>query len=110
MESNMPIHTLAIDNFTPTSHHTILDVRDAANYQAGHIAFAKNCPIDDTSDDQLLTMVGDSEQVFVLCGGGTKAGRACERLATLAPTINIVHLTGGTRQAQALGWELVVEN
>lgn len=106
----MPIRQLPIDTFVPATDHTILDVRDTDNYKAGHIAFAQNCPIDGADDETLLAMIGNSKQVFVLCGGGTKAVRACERLATLAPNLDIVHLTGGTRQARALGWTLVTEN
>lgn len=106
----MPIRQLPIDTFVPATDHTILDVRDVTNYNAGHIAFAQNCPIDGVDDETLLAMIGNSEQVFVLCGGGTKAVRACEKLSVLAPHLDIVHLTGGTRQAQALGWELIVEN
>lgn len=106
----MPIRQLPIDTFVPATDHTILDVRDVTNYNAGHIAFAKNCPIDTASDEQLLAITEQAHQIFVLCGGGTKAARACERLATLTPNLDIVHLTGGTRQARALGWTLVTEN
>lgn len=104
----MPITPLPITKFVPTADKLILDVRDLENYQQGHILHAKNCPIDDSDDETLRAMVADSAEVFVLCGGGTKAGRACDRLAQLNPNLNIVHLVGGTRAAKTLGWTLVV--
>lgn len=103
----MTITTLDIEHFVPTDDKKILDVRDLDKFRAGHIAFAKNLPIDEVGDKELQQAVGDNLQVFVLCGGGTKAQRAVERLEKLNPNLDIVHLTGGTRKAQVLGWQLV---
>lgn len=104
------IKTLDIGDFVPTPTACILDVRDVEKFTQGHIAHAKNCPIDTADDQMLLSAVGDANEVFVLCGGGTKAVRAVERLEHLRSDLSIVHLAGGTRKAQALGWALVVEN
>lgn len=101
------IKTLAISDFSPSQDLTILDVRDKSAFDEGHIAHAINVPIADISQDTLSQSTGD---VYVLCGGGTKAGRACELLESLDPTRIYVHLTGGTRGAKALGWELIQEN
>lgn len=100
---------LAIDDFVPTADKCILDVRDIDKFADGHIAYAKNYPIDSTDDATLLSAIDTYSEVFVLCGGGTKAVRASERLEHLNPNLKIIHLTGGTRQAQALGWELLTE-
>lgn len=100
------IKTQPIDEFKPTVDLVIWDVRDMDNYQEGHIAYAVNMPIECINETTLAETCGD---IYVLCGGGTKAGRACELLEGLDPTRTYVHLTGGTRGAAALGWELIKE-
>lgn len=97
------IKTQDISEFTPTADLTIWDVRDADKYQEGHIKYAVNVPVQSIDKALLDKSVGD---IYVLCGGGTKAVKACEKLESLDPTRTYVHLTGGTRGAVALGWEL----
>lgn len=106
---NMSVREMFIEDFVPSDEFLILDVRDGEKYRAGHIAFAKNCPMSDVSDEDLCSLVADTKTVFVLCGGGTKAQHACVRLSQLLPTLDVVHLIGGTRQAQALGWHLITD-
>ncbi|MDO4895714.1 MAG: rhodanese-like domain-containing protein [Moraxella sp.] len=101
------IKTLAISEFSPHERLTIWDVRDNHSFKNAHIPHAINVPIDHINADTLANTTGD---IYVLCGGGTKAGRACELLDSLDPTRTYIHLTGGTRGAKALGWELVGEN
>lgn len=100
------IKTLNIADFTPSDATVIWDVRDQDSYQSGHIAHAIHMPIEHISHDTLAQSVGD---IYVLCGGGTKASRACELLEVLDPTRTYIHLIGGTRGAKALGWELIQE-
>lgn len=97
------IETLDIADFVPSADKVIIDVRDVEMYQAGHIAHAINQPIDTLSAELLNETSGT---LYVLCGGGTKAERAVALLNELDPARTIVHLTGGTRKAVALGWEL----
>lgn len=97
------IKTLDIAEFTPSADKVIWDVRDEVAYQAGHIAYAVNKPVDTLGMADLAEASGT---IYVLCGGGNKAVRACERLEALDGSRTIVHLTGGTRQAAALGWAL----
>lgn len=101
------IHTLAIADFVASSTLTIWDVRDEQAFKEGHITHAVNMPIERIGLDVLNQTTGD---IYVLCGGGTKAGRACELLEQLDPSRTYVHLTGGTRGAKALGWTLIQEN
>lgn len=100
------IKTLSISEFTPTPAHTIWDVRDKASYRDGHIEHAKNQPIRTLTTDLLDSTTGD---IYVLCGGGTKAVKACELLEKLDPTRTYIHLTGGTRGAIACGMEIIKE-
>lgn len=101
------IHTLDIKDFSPSADKTIWDVRDADSYTKGHIKHAINQPLDSLNQELLDSTTGD---IYVLCGGGTKAGRACELLESLDPSRTIIHLTGGTRGAVALSMEIITEN
>lgn len=98
------IETLAIDEFTPSADKVIWDVRDPEMFRGGHIAHAVNHPIDTLNAALLKETAGE---IYVLCGGGTKAARAVALLHSFDENRKIIHLTGGTRQAAALGWTLV---
>lgn len=100
------IKQLAIENFQPNDTHTIWDVRDLENYQAGHIEYAQHQPLDGLSKELLDNTEGD---IYVLCGGGAKAEKAVQLLESLDPSRNIIHLTGGTRGAIACGMNIISE-
>ena len=88
------ISQLAIEHFTPSADKIIWDVRDADNYNNGHILHAINQPLKTLTKDLLDNTTGD---IYVLCGGGTKAVKACDILEALDPSRTYIHLTGGTR-------------
>ncbi|WP_323841739.1 MULTISPECIES: rhodanese-like domain-containing protein [unclassified Moraxella] len=101
------ITQLDIKDFTPSADKIIWDVRDLQNYQDGHIQHAKNVPLDMLNQELLDATTGD---IYVLCGGGTKAEKAVNYLNDLNPNRNIIHLTGGTRAAKALGMKIISKN
>ena len=102
------ITTLDIADFNPTAAHTIWDVRDADSYRNGHLVHAMSVPLDTLTPKRatelLTTTTGD---IHILCGGGTKAARACELLQSIDPTRHYIHLTGGTRKAIELGYQII---
>lgn len=98
------ITKLDIKDFTPSADKNIYDVRDKSSYDEGHIKYAKNQPLETLNRTLLDSTTGD---IYVLCGGGTKAERACTLLNQFDPTRNIIHLTGGTRGAKALGMAII---
>lgn len=100
------IQTLDISQFTPTADKTIWDVRDVNKYREGHIEYAQSKPLDTLNQALLDATDGD---IYVLCGGGTKAVKAAELLNELDPTRTIIHLTGGTRGAAACGMTIITE-
>lgn len=102
----MMIKELPITEFVPTQDDIIWDVRDEKSYKEGHIEYAKNQPLDSLTADLFHATHGT---VYVLCGGGTKAGRAVELLNDLDPSREIVHLTGGTRGAKSAGMTIICE-
>lgn len=97
------IETLDISEFKPQANFEIWDVRDADAFNEGHIKYAKNVPLDTINDDTVAKLDG---VVYVLCGGGTKAGKATQKIHDINPSINVIHLTGGTRKALKLGFEI----
>jgi rhodanese-related sulfurtransferase len=85
----------------------IWDVRDAKAYTEGHIQGAINQPIE-TINAELLATLSITQPIYVLCGGGTKAGKAANLIASLDSQREIVILAGGTRAAKAAG--MVIED
>jgi len=106
------IRELAITDFpsiqqkTPTAQ--VWDVRDAKSFAEGHVAGAVNKPIEHL-DASVLANIPAGEPVYVLCGGGTKAGRAIALLELLDPTREYVELKGGTRGARNAGLPIIVD-
>lgn len=100
------IKTLDIKDFQPNAKHTIWDVRDNQSYRNGHIEHAQNHPLD-TLNLSLLEQTTD--EIYILCGGGTKAQKACELLQSLNPDGTYIHLIGGTRGAIAQGMTIIQE-
>lgn len=101
------ITELPISEFQPSQDKTIWDVRDADKYQEGHIEYVQSQPLATLTKEKLDATTGD---IYVLCGGGTKAAKAVALLDELDPSRNIIHLTGGTRGAAACGMTIVQEN
>lgn len=105
------IKTLDIADFHASAAHTIWDVRDTNNYHAGHIAHATSQPLDTLTPERvhelLSATMGD---IHILCGGGTKAARACQLLESIDPTRTYIHLAGGTRKAVELGHKIIISS
>lgn len=80
----------------------IWDVREPRSYAEGHIQGAVNQPID-SIESQQLQQIPASEPIYILCGGGSKAPRAAEKLEELDAEREYVILMGGTRAAIAAG-------
>lgn len=106
------IRELAITDFPgiqeKSSQTQVWDVRDAKSFAEGHIVGAVNKPIEHL-DASALADIPEGEPVYVLCGGGTKAGRAIALLESLDPSREYVELKGGTRGARHAGLPIIVE-
>lgn len=84
----------------------IWDVRDPKSYTEGHIQGAVNQPIDHI-DNQQLASLNAEQPIYILCGGGSKAPRAAEKLESIDASREYVILMGGTRAARDAGMQLV---
>ena len=83
----------------------IWDVRNSDSYAEGHIQGAVNLPIDDLNAN-VLDEVSADQPIYILCGGGSKAPRAAEKLESIDDRREYVILMGGTRAAKEAGWVL----
>ncbi|WP_273778443.1 MULTISPECIES: rhodanese-like domain-containing protein [unclassified Acinetobacter] len=83
----------------------IWDVRDSNAYAEGHVKGAVNQPINGLTADS-LTQVAADQPIYMLCGGGSKALRAAEKLEAFDQAREYVILVGGTRAARDAGLPL----
>lgn len=100
------MNKLPITEFDLNQAAIVWDVRDAQAYAEGHVQTAQNHPLDQITLEQVAAVPAD-QPIYVLCGGGTKAGRAAALIASIEPARRVVELTGGTRAAKAAG--MVIE-
>lgn len=98
------IRYLNITDYMPSENDTIWDVRDAPAYNEGHIEYAKNQPLSTLTADLLNQTQGT---IYVLCGGGTRAGKSATLLDSFDNSRDIVILQGGTRGAKTAGMKIV---
>jgi len=82
-----------ITTFEFPENAVIWDVRDSSAYAEGHVKGAISRPINDLN-------------AYILCGGGSKAPRAAEKLEDLDASREYVVLMGGTRAARDAGLPL----
>lgn len=100
------IRDIHITDYTPKASDTIWDVRDQKSYQEGHIEYAINQPLDTLTADLFNQTQGT---IYVLCGGGTRAGKSAQLLERFDNNRDIVVLQGGTRGAKAAGMTIVTQ-
>lgn len=77
----------------------LIDVRTPAEFQAVHIGFAHNSPLDQLSDSKMKALCSSDEPLYVVCRSGGRSKKACEKLIN-AGCKNVVNVEGGTS-----GWE-----
>lgn len=94
-----------ITTFEFPENAVIWDVRDSSAYAEGHVKGAISRPINDLNAD-ILSQVAADQPIYILCGGGSKAPRAAEKLEDLDTSREYVVLMGGTRAARDAGLPL----
>lgn len=104
----LPVTALAAelkDQSIPLAQANIWDVRDHSAYLEGHLEGAVNQPVEQGFTPAMLADL--TGPLYVLCGGGSKAPRAAALITELNPELEVVILSGGTRQAKAEGLTIV---
>ena len=69
----------------------LIDVRSPAEYKSGHIAGAKNLPLD--SIEKAAGHLKEIDTVYVVCGTGARSRQACKELE--ARGVHVVNVEGG---------------
>lgn len=104
----MPLLTLTASQFgalhAAGQARYLLDVRSPAEYRGGHVAGARNVPLDTLAPERLAEQLraeglGDGDVLFLLCQTGDRARRAAAHLQGLLPQLTVIE--GGTEACLA---------
>ena len=86
----------------------LLDVRTPAEYQALHVDFAQNVPLDRLDPAQIIHARNGSkdEPLYIVCQSGGRSKKACEQFHQAGFT-QAVNVEGGTLACDAAGLSMV---
>jgi rhodanese-related sulfurtransferase len=84
----------------------VIDVRDIAEFEVGHIKSAKNIPLNDLSNRMTELEKQKANPVIVVCASGTRSATAVAML-TRAGFTQAVSMDGGMSAWQAQGLPVV---
>jgi rhodanese-related sulfurtransferase len=75
----------------------LIDVRTPFEYQAAHVEFARNIPLDELDPAAIMRARSGSadEPLYVICQAGGRGRQACEKFAK-AGFANVTNVEGGT--------------
>jgi rhodanese-related sulfurtransferase len=103
--------TISVRDFDELWAHSeleVIDVRTPAEFRTGHVACARNVPLD--SLEPAVVMAGRLGPVdaplYVICQSGSRSARACEAFVQ-AGLPNVVHVEGGMQAWEAAGYPVV---
>lgn len=85
------------------NNHVLIDVRTPSEFKSGHVAKAKNIPLNTIGNK--LSSIPKNKTVVLICRTGNRSGMAARQLAG-AGYENIINLKGGVMRWQAKGHEL----
>ena len=83
--------TITMDEFS-RSKQPIIDVREAYEYQMGHVPEAVNLPLSEL--DARFQELDAAEEYHVICQSGARSAKACEFLS--GKGYQVVNVLGGT--------------
>ena len=82
---------------------TVIDVREADEYTAGHIKSAISVPLSTITVE--FERFRSETDVYIVCRSGGRSMKACEFLVDQG-IVNVVNVAGGTMAWQASGNEV----
>jgi rhodanese-related sulfurtransferase len=82
----------------------LVDVRRADEFTERHVKGASHFPLDDLNPAAIASSLGVTADstIFILCKGGTRAGKAAERFRA-AGILNVCVVDGGTDGCASAG-------
>lgn len=86
----------------------LIDVRTPAEFREVHASLARNVPFDSLDPRQLQQARNGSanQPLYVICQGGHRSTKACDKLVAAGCT-QIINVEGGTRAWEAAGLPVV---
>ncbi|MDP6446731.1 MAG: rhodanese-like domain-containing protein [Pirellulaceae bacterium] len=86
----------------------LIDVRTPVEYREVHVEFARNIPLDQLDPAAVMQARSRSadEPVYVVCRGGGRGEKACEKFHR-AGFANVINVAGGTLACEQAGLPLV---
>ena len=83
--------SIIMDEFY-SSDGPIIDVREAHEYQMGHVPQAVNLPLSDL--DKSFQQLDSTKEYYVICQSGARSKMACDFLSSKG--YQVVNVMGGT--------------
>jgi rhodanese-related sulfurtransferase len=82
----------------------LVDVRTPAEYEEGHIQFARNIPLDQLDPLNVMRARNGSaaEPLYLICRSGSRGKLACDKFVHSGFT-NVVNVEGGTTACEQAG-------
>lgn len=102
----MPLKTVdapTLKSWMDKGEALVVDVREPGEYAAEHIPGATLLPIGNITKPLLPAVAG--KKLVLHCRGGTRGGKACEKLLTEDPTLELYHLKGGLSAWSQAGYK-----
>lgn len=87
---------------------TLIDVRTPVEFREVHVEFARNLPLDELDPVKVrqLSIDAPGAPIYLVCQGGNRSKRACEKLMQ-AGLVNVFNVEGGTTACVASGLPVV---
>lgn len=92
----MPVETISpatLKEWVQTKQAVVVDVREPAEFKAGHIEGATNVPLSHASGARLPECAG--KKLVIHCQKGGRGTNACQKLLAENSDLQIYHLEGG---------------
>ncbi len=82
----------------------LVDVREPKEHAEKNIPAATLIPLGSLCEAALPDITG--KKLVLHCGGGGRGGRACEKILTENPHLDVYNLSGGVRSWAAAGYAI----
>lgn len=92
-----------IQDYQGKNNHVLIDVRSPGEFKSGHVAKAKNIPLDSIS--KKMKQIPKDKTVVLMCRSGSRSGMATKQLVN-AGYENVLNLKGGVMSWQSKGHPL----
>ncbi len=103
----MPVHSVdvaTLKEWLEAAEAVVIDVREADEYAAGHIAGARHIPLGEIAQRLDEVVVPSGKKLVMQCRSGGRSLKACDISDALDPDRDVYNLTGGILEWEAQGF------